>query len=313
MAAINFPDSPSEGDSFQVGVRFYRYRNGQWMVANTITAHTKAFEMANTVNGIATTTKVQQTSPYLPDYDYLANTMNVWVAENTILTGNLRILGNSALGAQDTFKIDGVGLTSGAVINLRQVGAHNNTLMRMFTNGKIHVAQAPNGIAANGHREVVAGRWFVEKLEQDFATSSVGNNRTGFKLTGIPGKTFAFKAYITVSANVGGPGTTGVNYGMLYSPNVRQMGSLTWIPTGATTMNYMAPTANSGQISRGANASLPNEATPTLIQTWGMVEFPANSANDVGGPNVEITLGTETAGNGVQILSNSFITYMVLP
>lgn len=328
MTAINFPNSPAEGDYFTSGIRTWRYRNGQWALANTIGGLESAFRQVNTAN-----TQIQWMANAFTGK--LSNTANIWYAGNLLIrsntvnpgnVANLRILGNTTLGALDTFKVELAASQTGNAMNVRQRynfddglgdAEFSNNVMKLQPNGTLTMSIAL-GFEPNGHSEMIVQHWYVEKLTQDFATAATGNNRTGLKILGAPNRWVAFKIYASVLANVGGDtGTTGVNYGYLLSSNVYNRGSLTWHPTGITTMSYMAPTANTGQISNGAQASVPRQMVPMLIHTVGIVQFAPNTANNPLGSeaeaNLEVTLGTETASNGVVLLANSFITYTVLP
>lgn len=305
MTAKNFPDSPSTNEPTSIEQRDFYYDGANWSIVNTSAQHTAAFDAANAVNTL------------VYSYSALAN------VPNTVMQGPLNIVGNVYINAnsttvttQDILRIEtGAGQTGNALLFLDSGG---NTVWRILPNGRHYKSifpQAPGG----GEREKPIGMWFVERLGQDFGTASTGNNRSGLKFVGIPGKHIAYRILAVGWANSGTGttrGTAGFQFGALLSANVYGKGAILRLPTSiegtAATYGYWSQAVNTAgaNIANTVSLNAPQARTPVLMTIDGIVEFAANSANNSEAPNVEVGFGSETGG--AILLGNSCIMYMVL-
>lgn len=306
MTAIDFPSSPSTNDSKTAQTRTWLYNSAQWDIKNCAPALVAAFARANTANTVAYSFN-----------GYLSNTPNTWMDGPLNIAGNLAIVGDPTLAAQDTMIIRAAAGQTGNVLAV--VDAGGNTLWRMLANGMQLAAHWPGH--PKGDVEKRIARWmFTKPLTGNFATATQANNRTGLKFAGIPGKCIAFEVFGIAIANAGfaaARSSAGFNFGIQLSANVYQRGVHLLVPTSTDIASFAhwAPWSNN-QSARDlvlANTFSPNSPqtnTAILLRAYGIVEFAANSVNSIGGPNVEVVFGTETLGSLLH--ANSFIKYMVL-
>lgn len=311
MAAINFPDSPSTGDTLRApdGKTWY-YSGSNWAVANST-----ANAIATMITANAAYDRLNAT-PLAPSY--FLNVQSQQIITFTIQTnhyagplnisGNARIRANNSQATIDAFKLETSPAATGNVICLEDNGG--NTLYAIVPNGWVYSCVSPGSSLGNSSLERQL-RWHIVRLAADEG-NSLPNSTVELALGAMPAKAIYFEFWGIYKPPSGSSTANGINMGTDHNAGFGYLGEHNYYPLTATSFHHYASTSNSGaRVHASANTSTtqPPGNCQQLAVVCGTTEITSGvDLNDF----IQMVIGSDTTGASVVVKANSFLMWTFL-